>query len=109
MVKLLELLTRKDGLTHEEFSRYWEETHGPLVASMVPGIKRYVQNHPVRLPGREPKFDGIAEIWFEDFQSWRKSADWYLSDESKALHEDEEKFVNRSKIVVFVAEETVFK
>src|SRR4051795_527039 len=44
MIKVLSLLTRKDGISHEQFVRHWYDIHGPL-ALAVPGIRRYVQSH----------------------------------------------------------------
>jgi uncharacterized protein (TIGR02118 family) len=42
MIKSISLLTRKLGLTHEQFMKHWFEIHAPL-ALKVPGIRRYVQ------------------------------------------------------------------
>ncbi len=110
MVKLIAMIKRKEGMTREEFSRYWEEKHGPLIVKLFPGMKRYVQNHAVRLPGGgEPQFDGMVEVWFDDLQSWRAVANFSQSDEGKVLRDDEEKFIDRSKIVFLVAEERVIK
>ena len=44
MIKSIGLLTRKEGLTHEDFVRHWLEVHAPL-AHAVPGVRRYVQSH----------------------------------------------------------------
>jgi EthD domain len=44
VVKSIGLLTRRDGLTHEEFVKHWFEVHAPL-AHAVPGVIRYVQSH----------------------------------------------------------------
>src|SRR5215218_10417670 len=30
MLKMIALLTRKEGLSHEDFARHWVETHAPL-------------------------------------------------------------------------------
>jgi uncharacterized protein (TIGR02118 family) len=111
MVKVIALLKKKDGLTQEEFSRYWREKHGVLVAKTVPGLKRYVQNHVMKLPGgREPSIDGLAELWYDDMESWRKSAEWYLGDIGKIIRDDEDNFIDKSKMVFIVAEEDeVFK
>jgi uncharacterized protein (TIGR02118 family) len=38
------LLTRKAGMTREQFTRHWLEVHAPL-AHAVPGLRRYVQSH----------------------------------------------------------------
>ena len=44
MIKSISLLTRKAGLSHQEFVRHWLEVHAPL-AHAVPGLRRYVQSH----------------------------------------------------------------
>ena len=44
MIKSISLLTRREGITHEQFVRHWLEIHGPL-AYAVPGLRRYVQSH----------------------------------------------------------------
>ena len=110
MVKLIELIKRKDGLTHDEFLRYWEEIHGPLIAKTVPGVKRYIQNHPVKLSkGGEPPIDGIAELWYNDLKAWRMSADWFLGEGGNVIRDDEENFVDKKKVVALICEEKVFK
>ena len=108
MIKLVEIMKRKEGLTHEEFTRHWEEVHGPLVAKMVPGVRRYVQSHAAKLSGGgDPPIDGIAEVWFDDIASWRESVKWHRSDKGKVLRDDEDTFLDMSKMVHFVAEEKV--
>ena len=39
MIKSLSLLTRKPGMTHEQFVKHWRQVHGPL-ARKVPGLRR---------------------------------------------------------------------
>ena len=110
MVKLIGLLKKKDGITQEEFLQYWKEKHAPLVVKLFPGMKRYVQNHAVRLPGdRESRIDGVSEVWFDDLQSCQAAANFWQSDEGKVIRDDEEKFIDRSKMVFLVAEEKVIK
>lgn len=64
---------RKPGMSVEDFQRHWREVHGPLGAA-VPGLRRYVQSH-TRLSaytsGREPAWDGVAIIWFDDSAALR--------------------------------------
>ena len=111
MIKIITLLNKKNSLTSDEFSRYWYQKHAPLVLQVWPAIKRYVQNHPVQLPGKKgnPKIDGLAEIYVDDVQSWKEFADFYLSEEGRVIREDEDKFIERSKMVFFIAEEKVIK
>ncbi len=110
MVKLIGLVKRKPGMTQAEFSRYWEEQHGPLVARVFPGAKRYVQNHPVKLSGGgEPQVDGVVEIWFDDLEALQAASAFYLGDQGKVIRDDEEKFIDRSNMVFIIAEEKVVK
>jgi uncharacterized protein (TIGR02118 family) len=91
-VKMFSLLTRKPGSDAASFQAYWRTHHGPLAAK-IPQILRYVQCH-VRpsayADGRTPRYDGVAEVWFEDFQTVRDSGD---TDESRAVRLDEPKFL----------------
>jgi len=110
MVKIIVMLKRKSGITMEEFSKYWYEEHGPLVLTIMPGVKKYIQNHTVRLTGgEEPRFDGVVELWFDDLESSHKMSDWYFGDEGKVLRDDEEKFMDRSKMVGLITDERVIK
>jgi uncharacterized protein (TIGR02118 family) len=109
MVKVITVIKRKEGMSREEFSRYWEKEHGPLIAKVFPGVQRYVQNHALKLPGRsgEPQFDGVVEMWFEDMAAWEKASEFFRGDEGQIIRDDEEKFINRSEMVFLVAEEKV--
>lgn len=109
MVKVMALLKRKEGITFEEFSRYWRERHAPLVLKTLPGLRRYVQNHALRLSKGEPPFDGVAEIWLDDLQSWRDMVGFMSTEEGKAIREDEEQFLDRGKFVLLLVEEKVIK
>ena len=108
MVKAIVFAKRKKGTTPEECSRYWYEKHAPLVLETVPGVKRYVQNLAVKLPGGgEPPFDCVGESWYDDLESWRKASDFYLSDSGKVLRDDEENFWDTSTVVFLIVEERV--
>jgi uncharacterized protein (TIGR02118 family) len=76
MVKFLGLLTRRPGLSVEEFQQHWRDVHGPLVQAEFPEMRRYVQCHAI--PDTysltpPPIFDGVPEAWFEDLDvfPWR--------------------------------------
>jgi uncharacterized protein (TIGR02118 family) len=105
MIKSLTLLTRKAGLTHEQFMRHWVEIHAPL-ALKVPGIRRYVQTHLLEerkrpdIPSSDIEIDGIAELWYDDQDSMRKAL---ASPEGKALYADGALFIGRVK--TFTTEE----
>ena len=109
MIKYVSLVKRKSGLTPEEFVQYWKEKHGPLVVKVVPEIRKYVQNHLVRTPGVDYDIDGIVEIWWDDLAAYQRVQAWMKSDEAKALHEDEEKFLDTSNPRRYIVEEHVIK
>lgn len=65
MFKHVGLLVSKDGLTHEEFTNYWQGTHANIAKEME-GVRRYQQVHAID-PETAP-CDGLAELYFETFK-----------------------------------------
>lgn len=102
MIKIVGLLTRKAGTTHEQFVRHWFDIHGPL-AHAVPGIRRYVQSHITGtrtrpdIPETEVEVDGIAELWYDDMESFQRAA---ATPEMKALTDDGALFIGQIKTYV---------
>jgi len=107
MIKSVSLLTRKPGMTHEQFMSHWLEIHAPL-AHAVPGLRRYVQSHildqPTRadIPTTAVDVDGIAELWYDDRAAMTRA---HASPEAKALFADGALFIGRIK--TFVVDEKV--
>lgn len=91
-VKVLSLLTRKPDTQVAAFQQYWRKHHGPLAAK-IPQARRYLQCH-VRpsgyADGRAPRYDGVAEMWFDNFQAVRDSG---TTEEYRAVRLDEPKFL----------------
>ncbi len=76
----------------------------------MPGVIRYVQNHPVRLGASgEPRVDGVVEVWFDNMDTWRAAVTFYDSDRGRVIREDEENFLDTTKTVAFIAEERVIR
>jgi uncharacterized protein (TIGR02118 family) len=80
MLKLVYCITRKPGLTDEEFFHYWEQVHGPI-GRRIPQLRKLVQSHRVLVAGDpiQPDFDGMAELWFDDAEALltaRNSPEW---------------------------------
>jgi uncharacterized protein (TIGR02118 family) len=102
MIKLLSLLTRKDGISHEAFVRHWLDIHAPL-AHAVPGIRRYVQSHITDtrsrpdIPDTDVTIDGIAELWYDDLEAAQRAA---ATPEMKRLTDDGALFIGRIKTYV---------
>ncbi len=109
MIKSIGLLTRKDGMSHEQFMHHWVEVHAPL-ALAVPGLLRYVQSHIVEvrrrpdIPETDVEIDGIAELWYEDAEAMARAM---ASPEAKALHADGALFIGRIKSFTTVEREVV--
>lgn len=110
VVKLICFLRRKDGLSAEEFHRYWREQHGPLVASTKSGshVVRYEQNHRAPSDYRRPAppglpdYDGVTEQWFrsvEDFYASIAEEDYQL------IADDVDKFIDTESLLFLLTEE----
>ena len=88
MIKSVGLLTRKDGLSHEDFVKHWFEIHAPL-AHAVPGVRRYVQSHILGertrpdIPTTDVEIDGIAELWYDDLEAMERAN---ATPDAKRLH-----------------------
>jgi uncharacterized protein (TIGR02118 family) len=105
MIKLVYCITKRAGLSDEEFFHYWENIHGPIGAR-IPGVRRLVQSHRMEVPNdsRHPDFDGMAELWFDDMESLRAAR---RSPEWEASSEDEANFIDPGKVAYFISYERV--
>ena len=109
MIKVLSLLTRKPGLSHEEFVRHWREIHGPL-AHGIPGLRRYVQSHitgtrtRADIPEADVEIDGIAELWYDDEAALQASA---ATPEAQRLYADGALFIGRIKTFIIEEREVI--
>ena len=61
----------------------------------------------MRLPGIKYDGDGFVELWFDNLEAYEKFLTWRQSDGAKVLRDDEDKFMDRSKIVRYVVEEHI--
>jgi uncharacterized protein (TIGR02118 family) len=105
MIKGMSLLKRKPGLTLEEFARHYEEVHVSLALAHFP-FKRYVRNYVTKAEdAEEPWFDCITEVWFETIEDCQAAAEFSFSEAYKVIAEDEERFMDRSRIVAFLVDE----
>lgn len=105
MIKAMSLIKRKPGLPREEFSRHYEEVHVPLALRHFP-FKRYVRNYVIASPGAEElDFDCITEVWFDTMEDCQAAAEFSASEAYQVISEDEDRFMDRSKIVAFLVEE----
>ena len=105
LIKGVYQLQHRDGMSVEEFRKYWIDVHGNL-GSKLPGLRRYVQSHVVdeAYMYARPYFDGVAQLWFDNADSMRAAFD---SPAGKALAADGPKFIDMSALRMFVAQEHV--
>jgi uncharacterized protein (TIGR02118 family) len=90
MFKMMILLKKKPTLSDDEFSKYWLEKHAPLARKM-PGLRKYVVNVVKRPPNREPDYNGVVELWFDDGASMKKA---FASAEGITTQKDTDAFAS---------------
>jgi uncharacterized protein (TIGR02118 family) len=113
MFKVFGFLTKKDGLSMQEFIDYYESKHVPLICSLAPVPTIYKRRYLVgeRLTveeGGEVDFDVMTELVFAD----RHAFDAWMAELAKPgigarIVADEEKFLNRARTRAYVIEERV--
>ena len=102
MVKAIILLSRREGISPEEFARHGREQHLPLVTKL-PGLRRLVFN--VVLPdpnGPPPIYDAVAENWYDDPAAMAAAV---ASPEGQALLADAENFLDMARLQILVVDE----
>ncbi len=122
MIRITFCLTKRDGLSLEEFQDYWLNKHAPLVKSVASElrIKKYVQLHTREWPENDAArasragsleaapaiYDGVAELWWESLEDLRAAIE---TDEGQAagrlLLEDEAKFIDFARSPLWYGEE----
>jgi uncharacterized protein (TIGR02118 family) len=112
MFKVIALITRKPGLTREQFIEYYENNHVKLVLKVFPQIVDYRRNYidmrgAIMAPGMlEPDFDSITEIWYRDRAAYEEMLSTHFSTGvQEAIEADEENFLDRGKTRFFVVDE----
>jgi len=78
-------------MTEEQFAKYWLDTHAPLARKM-PGLRKYVVNLVKRPPNREPEYNGVVELWFDDRDGMKKA---FASPEGQKTQKDSQVFTSR--------------
>ncbi|CAI7979731.1 EthD domain-containing protein [Parafrankia sp. BMG5.11] len=117
MIKIVSLMSRRPGLTMDEFIAYYEEKHVPLVSRLLPFYSDYRRNFAVEgtehrtghmAPGRatERLFDVMTELTYESEEMYRKTVDALAGEEiGRIIAEDEARFLDRSSIRTYIVNE----
>jgi uncharacterized protein (TIGR02118 family) len=105
MIKAITYLKRRPGMPVEEFQTYWRTRH-PEVVKKLPGLRRYVQSHARRgiYEKRQPAYDGIAEVWFDDTNALRALRE---TRELATVQADEVKFIDRITMGLIISDDHV--
>jgi len=109
MIRLVYVLSRREGMSRQEFQDYWRNIHGPLVAkhSTALRVRRYVQSHTLDDPindllrerrGTQDPYDGVAELWWNHEDQVAEGITAPEGQEAALeLLEDERKFIDFSR------------
>ncbi len=97
------LLNKREDWSDERFKSYWRETHSKI-ASQLPGLLRYQQNHVTDTAQRGISYkrgpemvDGISQLWFDDA---KRKNNAFSQDLGEKLIEDESHFIGYLRIVM---------
>ena len=101
MRKVVNLLVRKNGMTHAEFESYWLEEHAPMAESL-PGVRQYSTSIPS--DPEKATYDGIAELYLEPETS---VGDVFGSAAGERIQDDTANFLDNEASDLLVVEETV--
>ena len=105
MIKYITVLSRRAGMSREEYSNYWKNTHAPILKE-IPGLMGYVQNHALEdLEGNEPPYDGFGELYFDSVEAMQAGL---ASSEGEATLADIPNFCDTERLVRDFVEEVKF-
>jgi uncharacterized protein (TIGR02118 family) len=101
MIAAISLMRRQNAISLTQFRRHWLDIHGPLVCAF-PGLRRYVQCHPVASAAmndtaRSMQIDGFPILYFDSDQD-RIGA--HHSPEMAACNVDSRQFVGAVSRVI---------
>ncbi|WP_331748188.1 EthD domain-containing protein [Streptomyces chartreusis] len=114
MIKMIVFNKRKEGVTMEEYRRYYETIHAPLAESFFPTVAKYRRNYVDHersaLTGRYPEnyledtdFDSVTEVFFKDWEAFETFRDRSAAPEVRArILEDEHHFLDPTYIKRYI-------
>jgi hypothetical protein len=111
-VKLVVLLSKKPGMSFEDFKNYYETHHSKLIY-LIPRVKRYRRRylHPIDDPSLtreapQQQYHVITELWFKDRADFEFAMGRNVDPEvATILAEDEARLFDRSKACLNVVDE----
>ena len=102
MVKVLYILYKRQDMATSSFQDYWRNVHGPL-AARIPGLRRYVENHPYPDPHGDPlPADGVAELEFDSIEAMQAAL---ATPEGQAMLADIANFIDTQRAGPIIIED----
>ena len=112
MIKVIGLMTRRPGMSHQEFRDYYESRHRVIGEKVLSGYaSRYFRRYLTPSHGRAttaeaPVYDCILEIWYPDQAAADAAREGMsLPEVAKEILEDEERLFDRDKLLFYFAED----
>ena len=113
MIKILDFLVRKPGITREEFRAHYESSHVPLALKTFPQIREHRRNYaweatPVSAGIVPVPWDCVTEIWVTDRAAWDELVA-FMSDPERngEVLADGEKFLDIPKCATLIVQEAI--
>jgi uncharacterized protein (TIGR02118 family) len=108
MIRVLVFIKKLSGMPREDFIRYYEDCHVPMVNALLPfyaGYKRNYLAEPMHPADARNEFDVITELVFKDqsaFDAW--SAALARPEIVDRIRADERNFLQSSYTQMWVVE-----
>jgi uncharacterized protein (TIGR02118 family) len=114
MIKQISLLYRPEGMSREEFRKYWVDVHAEMVKVRLPGLRKYVGSFAIDPPdgerfpagGEQMDCDAVIELHFDDMGSYlaaMSSPQWLGGDRKNST----QKVLDGKKLRFLVADEVI--
>lgn len=100
MITFVNLLVRRDGLSHEEFLEWWTGPHADI-ARELPGLRAYRTAVPTDV--EKSPYDGFVELTFDDMGALGESFD---SSVGKEVQADAAEYVDMERSQTMIVEKT---
>jgi uncharacterized protein (TIGR02118 family) len=107
MLKVFAFLSKREGMTTQEFREYYEQKHVPLVLGLARAPAVYKRNYlrrgdPFNLEDAAHVFDVVTELVFADQAALNE---WMTTLSVQEVAEDEARFLERSRTSCYVIDE----
>lgn len=107
MIKVVFLVRRADGMSHEDFVRHLLERHVPLALRHHPRLRRYMSSPIIPGTPNEEGFDAVAELYFDSLEDFREGL-YDSAEGERIIAEDVVRFCGPGTRM-YITEEIVFK